>query len=140
MDSDDSDDSGLRENGGDGGRRENGGDGAWGVDSGGVDGELREGGGDGAAEGDPGERDGESRADSAGGGGESDEPVRLVSRPLGQAPLLDSEPLPATRPGMLRPRVAQERPADDRGSADGFSLPVQRPAFDLGSGSPADIA
>jgi arginase family enzyme len=30
--------------------------------------------------------------------------VRLLSRPLGSAPLLDSEPLPATRPGMLRPR------------------------------------
>jgi len=59
-------------------------------------------------------------------------PSRLVQRPLGQAPLLDSEPLPATRPGMLRPRFAEDR--------DGFSLPVQRPAFELGSGTPADIA
>jgi arginase len=57
-----------------------------------------------------------------------------VTRPLGQAPLLDSKPLPATRPGMLRPRVT------DDGPPPGFSLPVQRPAFDLGSGEPADIA
>ncbi len=57
---------------------------------------------------------------------------RRVPRPLGQAPLLDSEPLPATRPGMLRPRSAEER--------ESFSLPVQRPAFELGSGEPADIA
>jgi arginase len=65
---------------------------------------------------------------------EDEDDVRLVTRPLGQAPLLDSEPLPATRPGMLRPRSTdEERPA-------GFSLPVQRPAFDLGSGEPADIA
>ncbi|WP_438870539.1 hypothetical protein [Paractinoplanes brasiliensis] len=59
-----------------------------------------------------------------------EEPARLVSRPLGQAPLLDSEPLPATRPGMLRPRAGEDGP---------FSLPTQRPAFDLGSGAPADI-
>jgi hypothetical protein len=57
---------------------------------------------------------------------------RLITRPLGQAPLLDSKPLPATRPGMLRPR-SPEQPSD------GFSLPVQRPAFDLGPGEPADI-
>ena len=64
----------------------------------------------------------------------SSEPgIRLATRPLGQAPLLDSDPLPATRPGMLRPRAAEE-------PADSFSLPVQRPAFDLGSGEPADIA
>ncbi len=56
---------------------------------------------------------------------------RRVARPLGQAPLLDSEPLPATRPGMLRPRAPEER--------DSFSLPVQRPAFELGSDEPADI-
>jgi arginase len=62
----------------------------------------------------------------------SGEPVRLVSRPLGQAPLLDSEPLPATRPGMLRPRSTDDH-------AESFSLPAQRPAFDLGSGEPADI-
>jgi arginase len=49
-------------------------------------------------------------------------------RPLGSAPLLDSEPLPATRPGMLRPR-----------QVDGFSLPAQRPAFDVGPEEPADI-
>jgi len=61
--------------------------------------------------------------------------IRLASRPLGQAPLLDSEPLPATRPGMLRPRIA-----DEPQPTDGFTLPAQRPAFDLGSGEPADIA
>ncbi|GAB2573433.1 hypothetical protein Aab01nite_19950 [Paractinoplanes abujensis] len=73
--------------------------------------------------------DGQPGADAASGGvGEA--PVRLVPRPLGSAPLLDSEPLPATRPGMLRPRVNDEEP---------FSLPAQRPAFDLGSGAPADV-
>ena len=55
--------------------------------------------------------------------------VPAVGRPLGSAPLLDSRPLPATRPGMLRPRTV-----------DGFSLPAQRPAFDVGPGEPADIA
>ena len=64
------------------------------------------------------------------GGPVADEPARPPSRPLGQAPLLDSEPLPATRPGMLRPRP----------SAGGFSLPAQRPAFDIGSEEPADIS
>jgi hypothetical protein len=54
----------------------------------------------------------------------------IVARPLGPAPLLDSEPLPATRPGMLRPRPAE---------GGGFSLPAQRPAFDLGPEEPADI-
>nr|WP_127497532.1 arginase family protein [Actinoplanes solisilvae] len=63
---------------------------------------------------------------------DEDEPGPMPPRPLGQAPLLDSEPLPATRPGMLRPRTAEDR--------DGFSLPAQRPAFELGSGTPADIA
>jgi arginase len=67
------------------------------------------------------------------------EPVRdepqLVPRPLGPAPLLDSEPTPATRPGMLRPRPAA---APDRDES--FSLPVQRPAFDIGSDEPADIS
>jgi arginase len=63
-----------------------------------------------------------------------DEPGGFAHRPLGSAPLLDSEPLPATRPGMLRPRSTEEpRP-------HGFSLPAQRPAFDVGSGEPADIA
>jgi arginase len=56
-------------------------------------------------------------------------PAQAAGRPLGSAPLLDSEPLPATRPGMLRPRTVE-----------GFSLPVQRPAFDVGPGEPADIA
>ncbi|GGK98949.1 hypothetical protein GCM10012284_36670 [Mangrovihabitans endophyticus] len=52
------------------------------------------------------------------------------ARPLGLAPTLDSEPLPATRPGMLRPR-----------STDSFSLPAQRPAFDIGPDEePADLA
>jgi hypothetical protein len=60
-------------------------------------------------------------------------PAQPLTRPLGSAPRLDSEPLPATRPGMLRPRAPE--PAND-----GFSLPVQRPAFDVGSGEPADIA
>jgi len=59
----------------------------------------------------------------------SDHDLRPATRPLGSAPLLDSEPLPATRPGMLRPR-----------QADGFSLPTQRPAFDIGPEEPADIA
>ncbi len=98
---------------------------------------------------------GEERAEST-PDAEADQPVEsgpdaravedsFIARPLGQAPLLDSKPLPATRPGMLRPRPADDRPADDSRAedlpaADGFSLPVQRPAFDLGSGSPADIA
>jgi arginase len=60
---------------------------------------------------------------------EDDDPP-VATRPLGQAPLLDSEPLPATRPGMLRPRPATE---------GGFSLPAQRPAFDLGPEEPADM-
>jgi arginase len=55
----------------------------------------------------------------------------ILPRPLGSAPLLDSEPLPATRPGMLRPRPAP---------VEGFSLPVQRPAFDIGPEEPADIS
>ncbi|BCJ42593.1 hypothetical protein GCM10010168_06650 [Actinoplanes ianthinogenes] len=37
--------------------------------------------------------------------------IRLLTRPLGSAPLLDSEPLPATRPGMLRPRPPADPPA-----------------------------
>jgi arginase family enzyme len=49
-------------------------------------------------------------------------------RPLGAAPLLDSDPLPATMPGRLRPR-----------RADDFSLPAQRPAFEIGPETPADI-
>jgi arginase len=65
---------------------------------------------------------------------DDDGPGEFTRRPLGSAPLLDSEPLPATRPGMLRPRSTEEpRP-------HGFSLPAQRPAFDVGSGEPADIA
>jgi arginase len=67
-------------------------------------------------------------------------PVRV--RPLGSAPLLDSEPLPATRPGMLRPRRAEASDGESvtPHTSEGFSLPVQRPAFDAGSGEPADIA
>jgi arginase len=63
---------------------------------------------------------------------EDGQPTRMVPRPLGQAPLLDSDPLPATRPGMLRPRTAEDRA--------GFSLPAQRPAFELDPNAPADIA
>jgi arginase len=59
--------------------------------------------------------------------GEDD--LRPGTRPLGSAPLLDSAPLPATMPGMLRPR-----------QAEGFSLPAQRPAFDIGPEEPADIS
>jgi arginase len=59
--------------------------------------------------------------------GEDD--LRPGTRPLGSAPLLDSEPLPATMPGMLRPRPSE-----------GFSLPAQRPAFDIGPEEPADIS
>jgi arginase len=55
----------------------------------------------------------------------------LVPRPLGSSPMLDSEPLPATRPGMLRPR-----PSED----NSFTLPVQRPAFDISGEKPADIS
>jgi arginase len=43
---------------------------------------------------------------------------------------LDSEPAPATRPGMLRPRNPDES----------FTLPPHRPAFDIGPEEPADIA
>ncbi|HET6532589.1 MAG TPA: arginase family protein [Actinoplanes sp.] len=75
--------------------------------------------------------DGVPDAEPAGTEPSADEQRPRVPRPLGSAPLLDSEPLPATRPGMLRPR-----PAGD----GGFSLPAQRPAFDLGDGEPADIA
>jgi arginase family enzyme len=50
--------------------------------------------------------------------------VRMLSRPLGSAPLLDSEPLPATRPGMLRPRPPADGtfgpPAAGPGSFTGF--------------------
>ena len=59
--------------------------------------------------------------------GPADEPGRMPVRPLGSAPLLDSEPLPATMPGMLRPRTVE-----------GFTLPAQRPAFEVGP-EPADL-
>jgi arginase len=79
---------------------------------------------------------GRDRAATEGGEPTVDRPeARLLPRPLGSAPLLDSEPLPATRPGMLRPRTGEESR-----TAEGFSLPAQRPAFDLGEGEPADIA
>jgi arginase len=123
------------------------------------------------------ERNGEFGADQPAVGGSDPHAAddSFITRPLGQAPLLDSTPLPATRPGMLRPRPADDHPAEDDPADDhpaeddraddhtaddfpaddhpaddfpaddfrapgGFSLPVQRPAFDLGSGSPADIA
>jgi hypothetical protein len=57
-----------------------------------------------------------------------DAQVRGPMRPLGPAPLLDSKPLPATMPGMLRPR-----PIED------FTLPAQRPAFEVGPEQPADL-
>jgi hypothetical protein len=43
---------------------------------------------------------------------------------------------------MLRPRRAEEPDSEPAtpGSSEGFSLPTQRPAFDAGSGEPADIA
>jgi arginase family enzyme len=50
---------------------------------------------------------------------QNDTAIRLLSRPLGSAPLLDSEPLPATRPGMLRPR-----PPADPPSSSGLGSPV----------------
>jgi arginase family enzyme len=50
---------------------------------------------------------------------QNDTAIRLLSRPLGSAPLLDSEPLPATRPGMLRPR-----PPADPPSSGGLGSPV----------------
>jgi arginase len=40
----------------------------------------------------------------------------------------DSEPVPATMPGTLRPRPVE-----------GFTLPAQRPAFDLGPEEPAEV-
>jgi hypothetical protein len=67
--------------------------------------------------------------DDVASGDRAEPDTPAASRPLGSAPLLDSEPLPATRPGMLRPR-----------SPEGFSLPAQRPAFDAGPEEPADIA
>jgi arginase len=78
------------------------------------------------------------------GSADGETAIHLLSRPLGSAPLLDSDPLPATRPGMLRPRRSDpddDRPgAADSDTAEGFSLPTQRPAFDVGSDEPADIA
>lgn len=81
-----------------------------------------------------------SRLAPRGGSPDSaDAAVRM--RPLGSAPLLDSEPLPATRPGMLRPRrpEASEDEAVAPHTSEGFSLPAQRPVFDAGPGEPADI-
>jgi arginase family enzyme len=63
-------------------------------------------------------RPGRSRAEPEVAGG------RLLSRLLGSAPLLDSEPLPATRPGMLRPRPPADGgfgpPAADAGPLTGL--------------------
>lgn len=56
--------------------------------------------------------------------------VRL--RPLGLTPLLDSPPLPATRPGILRPRRPEV--AGDEPSAP------QRAVFGSGPGEPAEFA
>ncbi|MGK5678904.1 arginase family protein [Actinoplanes sp. URMC 104] len=75
---------------------------------------------------------GEGTAEPATEGDDEERSARMVPRPLGSAPLLDSEPLPATRPGMLRPRTAAEEP-------EPFSLPVQRPAFELDSETAADV-
>ena len=47
--------------------------------------------------------------------------------PFGSRSLLESEQLPPSAPGKLRPRPV-----------DAFTLPVQRPAFDAGDVSPAD--
>jgi arginase len=47
--------------------------------------------------------------------------------PFGSRSLLESELLPPSAPGKLRPRPV-----------DAFTLPVQRPAFDAGDVSPAD--
>jgi arginase len=47
--------------------------------------------------------------------------------PFGARPLLESEHLPASAPGKLRPRPV-----------DAFTLPVQRPAFDAGDVTPAE--
>jgi hypothetical protein len=63
------------------------------------------------------------------GDDDADFVVGAATRPLGAAPLLDSKPLPATMPGMLRPRTVEE-----------FSLPAQRPAFEVGPEQPADLA
>jgi arginase len=63
-------------------------------------------------------------------GEDDDQPeIRAATRPLGSAPLLDSKPLPATMPGMLRPRTIED-----------FTLPAQRPAFEIGPEQPADLA
>jgi arginase family enzyme len=84
---------------------------------------------------------GRSRLGPRNGGGDvAGSGARMLPRPLGSAPLLDSEPLPATRPGMLRPRRTEPLDDDASHESEGFSLPVQRPAFDAGSGEPADIA
>jgi arginase len=83
------------------------------------------------------ESDSDDDGDDDGVIGRSGEPA---GRPLGSAPLLDSAPLPATRPGMLRPRPAESPPAPARQRDGGFSLPAQRPAFDIGPEEPADIA
>ncbi|GIE83980.1 arginase [Actinoplanes regularis] len=59
--------------------------------------------------------DEEARSDADGGQSARVAPavpeVRLLTRPLGSAPMLDSDPLPATRPGMLRPRPPADPPA-----------------------------
>jgi arginase len=66
-------------------------------------------------------------ATPADGSASDDESVPGAIRPLGSAPLLDSKPLPATMPGMLRPR-----------SIEDFTLPAQRPAFEVSPERSAD--
>jgi arginase len=63
---------------------------------------------------------------------EPDGPDRVevaAEQQLGVRPLLESDHLPASAPGKLRPRPV-----------DAFTLPVQRPAFDAGDVTSADHA
>jgi arginase len=73
---------------------------------------------DGQADGDPAEDDSHGHD----GGSPGDTVV-----PVGVRPLLESEHLPVSAPGKLRPR-----------SVDAFTLPIQRPAFEPGPVTPAD--
>jgi arginase len=70
------------------------------------------------ADGDPAEDDRQGRT----GGSHGDTVV-----PVGVRPLLESEHLPVSAPGKLRPRPV-----------DAFTLPIQRPAFEAGPVTPAD--
>ena len=88
--------------------------------------------------------DDEATPEDSPGAGRNGAPTPAESvaplRPLGVQPLLDSEPLPATRPGLLRPRTADSPRGAEPRRSDGFSLPVQRPAFDIGADDPADVS